>query len=58
MAKKMKPIYCCEQCIEAIKSHGEKILIAVNDDLDDESKTTCEWCGEEYDDELKPIYFI
>lgn len=57
---KIKPMYCCQYCIEAIKSHGEKILIAVNDDLDEEEeKTVCEWCEEEYDTpyDLTPIYF-
>ena len=41
----------CEHCIEAIRSHGEKLIILEN--LFEEG--TCEWCGET--DELSEVAF-
>ena len=56
--KKKNRICLCEHCIEAIKSHGEKL--AVGDCLMDEVESEeedipCEWCGEF--DELYECFF-
>lgn len=42
----------CKHCIEAIRSHGEFLLVGeMVHDIDDaeEMEITCEWCNE-YDD--------
>lgn len=50
----------CKRCIEAIRSHGEKVwvgpILEREMDVDDEGKwftsdgLTCEWCEEEVED--------
>ena len=50
----MKITYLCPYCLEAIKSHGERFNILVNEDL--EEHTTCDFCEEE-DEDLTPITF-
>lgn len=42
----MKKICVCEYCIQAIRSHGDKLLVG------EQTETTevCEWCGEEADE--------
>ncbi len=42
----------CSYCIQAIKSHGEKILVGDQEftcEEAEEQKITCDFCGE-YDD--------
>ena len=37
-------MYLCEYCIEAIKSHGEKVIVGDFHSIDEEIE--CEWCEE------------
>ena len=49
---KRRKIILCEHCIEAIRSHGEKVII--ESEADDAN--ICEWCDEPEDD-LYECYF-
>ena len=35
----------CEHCIEAIRSHGEKVIVL--DIVEDSEEMACEWCEED-----------
>lgn len=51
---KMKPTFCCRNCIADLESRGEQFAILTNYEDDEEERTVCEWCDEE-DDVLKPV---
>lgn len=46
----------CDYCIQAIKSHGERVLVG-----DPSGYGICDWCGDEYLEEdgeqLKEVNF-
>lgn len=59
--KNTKVHYICPYCIEAIRSHGEKILVGDLVDCDEyyeqhEKEPVCYWC-EEPEDELREVVF-
>lgn len=49
----------CEYCLQAIKSHGERIAIleTLYVDETDPTESRCEWCKESGNDELHDIKF-
>jgi len=52
----MKIHYLCPYCIEAIKSHGERIKILSNYDIEEKEDQICDFCKEE-DDNLTPTEY-
>ena len=42
-------ICLCSNCIDAIKSRGEKIFVGDSMYFDLDDVGTCEWCEEEYE---------
>lgn len=51
-----KIFFYCENCIEAIRSHGEHPFVGDTIYADDDDTLICEWCGEDTD-ELKEVEF-
>ena len=54
----------CKCCIDAIRSHGERIFTAPidwwDDDAPDEEEIVCDFCGESYQDcneEMEEVIF-
>lgn len=52
----MKKMILCENCIEAIRSRGEKLF--VGDPVEKTEETICEWCDDDDEDtELFEVIF-
>lgn len=50
----------CEYCLEAIRSHGERVAVldTLSVDETDPEESRCEWCEEHGNDQLHEINFI
>jgi len=47
MEIKFKTIYLCKNCIDAIKSRGEKVFVGDEAFEEPDGSMKCEWCEEE-----------
>ena len=52
MTIKLSTVKICEHCVEAIRSHGENLIVLQN--LYEEG--VCEWCEEKTDDLVEAMF--